>query len=638
MAPEPPGRGSPSPPTSGRSAWSPSTARSTPSGWSCRATTADARGVPYACRPVRARRRPRLAARRRPSDRRDRRLPGRPGLARAAGRPPAAAVVPVGARQPRARDARRAVGVGRRRAQQHGLRRHRGERSGFGLAERGWTVVSGAAFGIDAAAHRGALSVDGADGRGGGRRGRPALPRWRTRRCWPRIARGRRGRRRGGARAWLRPGHGSCCATGSSPPCRAGSSSSRRRCGPARSTRLARPPRSADPVGVVPGPVTSMMSSGCHQARRDGLAEIVTDVDEVIDLVGDFGVDAAPRRSAEPFLADLLDPSDARVLASVPVRRAQTALDIAVRRGVPVDADGRRARTPGAAGLRATRRRGLAEGGGPGTADDAEERRSGRSRRGSQVGSRFDAARTAVVVRARAFVTVAVVTVPAAAARGALVDRHGSAPTPGRPRPLADAGVDGLVDEFVRYLRAERSRSEHTIRAYAGGRHPPRPAPGRALRRRGSTAREPCSRRLGRRRRTSRRRQRRRRRSGTRRGVGVGDVGRPAVLAVGAVGRRGGARDRSPGGRRRRGPSTGGRCVPGGSRATRRCGWWPRVAEVGCPRCCGRPRPPSCSTSPPSPPTTTTPSTSGTGRSSSCSTPAGSGWASWWPRTSTTST
>jgi DNA processing protein len=32
---------------------------------------------------------------------------------------------------------------------------------GAGLAERGWTVVSGAAFGRDAAPHRGAQSVDG---------------------------------------------------------------------------------------------------------------------------------------------------------------------------------------------------------------------------------------------------------------------------------------------------------------------------------------------------------------------------------------------------------------------------------------------------------------------------------------------
>ena len=31
-----------------------------------------------------------------------------------------------------------------------------------GLAERGWAVVSGAAFGIDGSAHRGALAVDGA--------------------------------------------------------------------------------------------------------------------------------------------------------------------------------------------------------------------------------------------------------------------------------------------------------------------------------------------------------------------------------------------------------------------------------------------------------------------------------------------
>jgi DNA processing protein len=207
---------------------------------------------------------------------------------------------------------------------------------GAGLAERSWTVVSGAAFGIDAAAHRGALSVDGAT---------VAVMAGGLDRPYPlahttlvtRIA------EVGAVISEVAPGlaptkprfllRNRIIATISrgvvvvEAALRSGSLNTAR-----TAAEIGRP------VGVVPGPVTSMMSAGCHQARRDGLAEIVTDVDEVIDLVGDFGVDAAPRRSADSVLTDSLDPHDAQVFASVPVRRAMTTVDIAVAAGVPVSA------------------------------------------------------------------------------------------------------------------------------------------------------------------------------------------------------------------------------------------------------------------------------------------------------------
>ena len=209
---------------------------------------------------------------------------------------------------------------------------------GAGLAERGWTVVSGAAFGIDAAAHRGALSVDGATVAvlaGGLDRPYPLAHTT----LLARIA------EVGAVVSEVAPGlaptrprfllRNRIIATISrgvvvvEAALRSGSLNTAR-----TAAEIGRP------VGVVPGPVTSMMSAGCHQARRDGLAEIVTDVDEVIDLVGDFGIDAAPRRSADPLLTDLLDPHDAQVLASVPVRRALTTIDIAVAAAIPVSVTG----------------------------------------------------------------------------------------------------------------------------------------------------------------------------------------------------------------------------------------------------------------------------------------------------------
>jgi DNA processing protein len=46
------------------------------------------------------------------------------------------------------------------------------------------------------------------------------------------------------------------------------------------------------PVGAVPGPVTSVSSQGCHGLIRDGLAVLVSDARQVMELAGPIGTDA----------------------------------------------------------------------------------------------------------------------------------------------------------------------------------------------------------------------------------------------------------------------------------------------------------------------------------------------------------
>ena len=55
--------------------------------------------------------------------------------------------------------ARSVAVVGARAATSYG--EYAAREIGYGLAERGWTVVSGGAYGIDACAHRGALAGGG---------------------------------------------------------------------------------------------------------------------------------------------------------------------------------------------------------------------------------------------------------------------------------------------------------------------------------------------------------------------------------------------------------------------------------------------------------------------------------------------
>jgi DNA processing protein len=88
------------------------------------------------------------------------------------------------------------------------------------------------------------------------------------------------------------------------------------------------------PVGAVPGPVTSASSAGCHELVREGRAVLVTDAAEVIDLVGRIGEDAAgpaPRQSRD---VDGLDDVTARVLDALPVRSGRPIDRIACTAGL----------------------------------------------------------------------------------------------------------------------------------------------------------------------------------------------------------------------------------------------------------------------------------------------------------------
>lgn len=74
------------------------------------------------------------------------------------------------------------------------------------------------------------------------------------------------------------------------------------------------------PVGAVPGPVTSSASAGCHELVRDGRAVLVTDAAEVVDLVGRIGDDAAAPATGPDSARDGLDDLTRRVLEALPVR------------------------------------------------------------------------------------------------------------------------------------------------------------------------------------------------------------------------------------------------------------------------------------------------------------------------------
>lgn len=205
---------------------------------------------------------------------------------------------------------------------------------GTGLAERGWVVVSGAAFGIDAAAHRGTLGADGAT---------IAVLACGVDVPYPRghAALIQRIAQQGLVIGELSPGdHPTpgrfilrnrviAALTRGTVVVEAAH----------RSGALATA-RDAQRLGRhtmgVPGPATSGLSAGVHELLRGG-ATLVTDADDVIELVGAIG-DLAPARRGPVLPRDLLDPETARVLEALPPPgRPATLSDLATTAGTSVD-------------------------------------------------------------------------------------------------------------------------------------------------------------------------------------------------------------------------------------------------------------------------------------------------------------
>jgi len=204
-----------------------------------------------------------------------------------------------------------------------------------GLVDRGYTIVSGAAYGIDGMAHRAALASDGftiAFLAGGLDRFYPAgheelltrisetgavlseVPCGTAPTKWRFLQRNRLIAAASRATIVLEAGwrSGSLNTAG-------------------HASALGRP------LGAVPGPVTSVASAGCHRLIRDYDAVCVTNADQMAEL--------APLESAQPATPDAGESAGSgppaeltRLLDALSTRSARTTTDVAARAGLSLSA------------------------------------------------------------------------------------------------------------------------------------------------------------------------------------------------------------------------------------------------------------------------------------------------------------
>ncbi len=206
------------------------------------------------------------------------------------------------------------------------------------LAERGWSVVSGGAYGIDACAHRGALAGDGST---------IAV-----------LASGLSfGYPKGHHDLFAAIEQSGVMVSESPPdqaPARPGFLVRNRliaaltrgtvvveaalRSGALNTAKHARELNRT--VMTVPGPVTSGQSAGCHELIREWGAVCVTGASDVIEVVRQLSDDDAGPALGPPVPADLLDPVTASVLQTLTGGAGRTGrgpATIATLAGVDLD-------------------------------------------------------------------------------------------------------------------------------------------------------------------------------------------------------------------------------------------------------------------------------------------------------------
>lgn len=222
--------------------------------------------------------------------------------------------------------------VGARAASGYG--EHVAAEFGYGLAAAGFTVVSGAAYGIDGAAHRGALAADrptvavlacGVDvdyPAGHGRLLRAVADRGAVLSEYPPGTPPRKHRFLVRNRLIAALGDATVVVEAGA------------RSGAANTAHT------ADVLGrqvlAVPGPVTAVNSVGCHELVRSGGAVLATGVPDVLEVLGPLG--ASPPEAAEPVRAsDALRPEMRRLHDALPRAGAVVgAEELAQDSGLPL--------------------------------------------------------------------------------------------------------------------------------------------------------------------------------------------------------------------------------------------------------------------------------------------------------------